>query len=239
MRSAGLDVSQAGIKVARKNINNLRYADDTILVAKSEEALKRLLMRVKEENKKAGLKLNSQKTKVMVSGPITLWKIEGGKVKAVAGFILGGSKSTADSDCSREIKKHLLFGRKAMTNQDSILKKQRHHFANKGLYSQSNSFSSSHVWIESRTIKKVEHQKIDALELWFWGKLLRVSQTAKRSNQSIPKEISPEYSLEGLKLKLKLQNFVHMMWRANSLDSDAGKDWRQKEKGVAEDEMVG
>ena len=167
MRSAGLDVSQAGIKVARKNINNLRYADDTILVAKSEEALKRLLMRVKEENEKAGLKLNSQKTKVMVSGPITLWKIEGGKVKAVAGFILGGSKSTADSDYSHEIKKHLLLGRKAMTNQDSILKKRRHHFANKGLCSQSNGFSSSHVWIESRTIKKIEHQKIDALELWF------------------------------------------------------------------------
>ena len=167
MRNAGLDESQAGIKIAGRNINNLRYADDTILVAKSEEALKRLLMRVKEENEKAGLKLNSQKTKVMVSGPITLWKIEGGKVKAVAGFILGGSKITAEGNCNHEIKRCLLLGRKAVTNLESILKKQRHHFANKGLYSQSNSFSSSHVWIESRTIKKVEHQKIDALELWF------------------------------------------------------------------------
>ena len=125
-----------------------------------------------------------------------------------------------------------------MTNQDSILKKQRHHFANKGLYSQSNSFSSSHVWIESRTIKKVEHQKIDALELWFWGKLLRVSQTAKRSNQSIPKEISPEYSLEGL--KLKLQYFDHLMQRTYWLENpDAGKDWRKEEKGITVVRVVG
>ena len=126
MRNAGLEEAQTGIKIARRNINNLRYADDTTLMAESEEELKRLLMRVKEESEKVGLKLNIQKTKMMASGPITSWEIDGETVETVADFIFLGSKIIADGDCSNEIKRHLLLGRKVMTNLDSILKKQRH-----------------------------------------------------------------------------------------------------------------
>ena len=133
MRNAGLDEAQAGIKIAGRNINNLRYADDTTLMAESEEKLKSLLMKVKEESEKVGLKLSIQKTKIMASGPITSWQIDG---ESVANFILGGSKITVDGDCSHEIKRPLLLGRKAMTTLDSIFKKQRHYFANKGPTSQ-------------------------------------------------------------------------------------------------------
>ena len=125
MRNAGLDEAQAGIKIVGRNINNLRYVDDTTLMAENEEELKSLLMKVKEENKKAGLKLNIQKTKIMASGPITSWQIDGETVETVSDFILGGSKITADGDCSHEIKRWLLFRRKAMTNLDNV-KKQRH-----------------------------------------------------------------------------------------------------------------
>ena len=128
MRNAGLEEAQAGIKIAERNINNLRYADDTTLMAESEEELKSLLMKVKEESEKAGLKLNSQKTKIMASGPITSWEIDGETVEIVRDFILGGSKITADGDCSHEIKRRLLLGRKVMTNLDSIFK-SRHYFA--------------------------------------------------------------------------------------------------------------
>ena len=122
LRNPGLEEAQAGIKIARRNINNLRYADDTALMAKSEEELKSLLMKVKEESEKVGLKLNIQKTKIMASGPITSWKIDGETVETLSDFIFGGSKITADGDCSHEIKRHLLFERKVMTNLDSILK---------------------------------------------------------------------------------------------------------------------
>ena len=122
MRNAGLEETQAGIKIARRNINNLRYADDTTLTADSEEELKNLLMKVKEESEKVGLKLNIQKMKIMASGPITSWEIDGETVETVSDFIFGGSKITADGDCSHEIKRHLLLGRKVMTNLDSILK---------------------------------------------------------------------------------------------------------------------
>ena len=122
MRNTGLEEAQAGIKIARRNINNLRYADDTTLMAKSEEELKSLLMKVKEESEKVGLKLNIQKTQIMASGPITSWEIEGETVETVPDFILGGSKITVDGDCNHEIKRHLLLGRKVMTNLDSILK---------------------------------------------------------------------------------------------------------------------
>ena len=142
MRNAGLDEAQAGIKIARRNINNLRYADDTTIMAESEKELKSLL-KVKEESEKAGLKLNIQKTKIMASGPITSWQIDG---ETVTDFILGGSKITTDGDCSNEIKRHLLLGRKVMTNLDSILK-SRHYFVNKGPSSQGYGFSSSQVWI--------------------------------------------------------------------------------------------
>ena len=122
MRNAGLDEAQAGLKIARRNINNLGYADDTTLMAESEEELKRLLMKVKEEREDVGLRLNSQKTKIMASGPITSWQIDGETVKIIADFIWGDSKITADGDCSHEIKRHLLLGRKVMTNLESILK---------------------------------------------------------------------------------------------------------------------
>ena len=146
MRNAGLDEAQDAIKIAGRNINNLRYADDTILMAESEEELKSLLMKVKEESEKVGLKLNIQKTKIMASGPITSWQIDGETVETVSDFILGGSKITADGDCRHEIKRCLLFGRKVMTNLNSILK-SRHYFANKGPSSQGYGFSSSHVWM--------------------------------------------------------------------------------------------
>ena len=146
MRNAGLEEAQAGIKIARRNINNLRYADDTTLMAESEEELKRLLMKVKEESEKVGLKLNIQKTKIMASGPITSWEIDGETVETVSDFIFLGSKITADGDCSHEIKRRLLLGRKVMTNLDNILK-SRHYFANKGPSSQGYGFSCGHVWM--------------------------------------------------------------------------------------------
>ena len=144
MRNAGLEEVQSGIKIARRNINNLRYADNTTLMADSEE-LKSLLIKVKE-SEKVDLKLNSQKTKIMASGPITSWQIDGETMETVADFIFLGSKITADGDCSHEIKIHLLLARKAMTNLDIILK-SRHYFANKGPSSQSYGFSHSHVWM--------------------------------------------------------------------------------------------
>ena len=147
MRNARLDEAQAGIRIAGRNIHNLRYVDDTILMAESEEELKSLLMKVKEEAEKVDLKLNIQKTRIIASGPITSWQIEEEKVEAAADFIFLGSKITAYGDCIHEIKKRLLLGRKAMTNLDSILKSRKHHFADKGPSSQSYGFSSSHVWI--------------------------------------------------------------------------------------------
>ena len=147
MRNACLDEAEAEIKIAGRNISNLRYADDTTLMAESEEELKSLLMKVKEESEKVGLKLNIQKIKIMASGPITSWEIDGETVETVADFILGGSEITADGDCSHEIKRCLLLGRKVTINLDIILKKQRHYFDDKGPSSQSYGFSSSHVWM--------------------------------------------------------------------------------------------
>ena len=148
MRNTGLEETQAGIKIARKNINNLRYADDTTLTAESEEELRSLLMKVKEESEKVGLKLNIQNTKIMVSGPITSWQIDGETVETVADFIFGDSKITADGNCTHEIKRCLLLGRKVMTNLDSILKsRERHYFANKSPSSQGYGFYSDHAWM--------------------------------------------------------------------------------------------
>ena len=146
-QNARLDEAQAGIKIAGRNINNLSYADDTNLMAESEEELKNLLMKLKEESEKVGLKLNIQKTKIIASSPIISWQVYGETMETVTNFILGGSKITADGDCSHEIKRCLLLGRKVMTNQDGELKKQRYYFANKSPSSQSYGFSSSHVWI--------------------------------------------------------------------------------------------
>ena len=204
MKNAGLDEAQAEIRIAGRNINNLRYAYDTTLMAESEEELKSLLMRVKEESEKVGLKLNIQKTKVIVSGPITSWEIDGETAETVTDFILGGSKITADGDCSHEVKRYLLLGRKAMTNLDSILKIREIILSTKVCLVEAMVFPVVMYECKSWTKKKAEYQRIDAFELWCWRRLLRVPWTTKRSNQSILKEISPEYSLEGLMLKLKL-----------------------------------
>ena len=193
MRNAGLEETQAGIKIARRNISNLRYADDTTLMAESEEELKSLLLKVKEESEKVHLKLNIQKTKIMAYGPITPWEIDGETVETVADFIFWGPKITADRECSHEMKKHLLLGRKVMTNLDSILKSRDVTLPTKFHLVKSMVFPLVMYGCESWTMKKAEHRRNDALEL-----LLRVPWTARRSNQSILKEISPEYSLEGL-----------------------------------------
>ena len=147
MRNAGLEEAQAGIKIAGRNINNLRYAEDTPLMEESDEKLKGLLMKVKEESEKVGLKLNIQKTKIMASGPITSWEIDGETMETVSDFIFLGSEITADVDCSHEIRRYLLLGRKVMTNLDTIFQKQRHYFANKCSSSQGYGFSSGHVWM--------------------------------------------------------------------------------------------
>ena len=204
MRHAGLDEAQAGIKIAGRNINNLRYAYDTNLMAESEEEIKSLLMKVKEESEKGGLKLNIQKTKIMASGPITLWEIDGETVETVSDFILGGCKITADGDCSHEIKRRLLLGRKIMTNLDSILKSRDITLPTNVCLVKAMVFPVVMYGCESWTLKKAERQKIDVFKLWCWRRLLRVPWTARRSNQSILKEISPGCSLEGLMLKLKL-----------------------------------
>ena len=206
-----------GIKISGRNINNLRYADDTTLTAESKEEPKSLLMKVKEVNEKVGLKLSIQKTKIMASSPITSWKIDGETVETVADFILGGSKITAGGDGSHKIKRCLLFGRKAMTNLDSILK-SRHYLPTKVCLVKAMVFPVVMYGCESWIIKKAECRSIDAFELWCWRRLLRVPWTARRSNQSILKEISPEYSLKGLMLKLKLQYFGHLLQRTDSLE---------------------
>ena len=218
MRNSGLEEAPAGIKIAGRNINNLRYADDTTLMAESEEELKSLLMKVKEESEKVGLELNIQKTKIMVTGPITSWEIDGETVETVLDFIFGGCKITADGDYSHEIKRHLLLGKKVMTNLDSILKSRDITLPTKVCLVKAMVFPVVMYGCESWTVKKAEHRKIDAFELWCWRRLLRVPWTARRSNWSILKEISPGCSLEGLMLKLKLQYFGHLMRRADSLE---------------------
>ena len=175
MRNAGLDEVQSGIKIAGRNINNLRYADDTTLTAESEEELKSLLMKVKEESEKVGLKLNIQKMKIMASGPITPWQVDGETVETVSDFILGGSKITADGGCSHEIKRRLLLGRKPMTNLDSIFKSRDITLLTKVCLVKAIVFPVVIYGCESWTVKKAEHQRIDVFELWCW----RVPCTAR------------------------------------------------------------
>ena len=175
-------------------------------------------MKVKEESEKVGLKLNIRKTKSMASSPVTSWQIDGETVETVADFICLGSKITADGDCSHEIKRHLLLGRKVMTNLDSILKRREITWSTKVCLVKAIVFLVVMYGCESWTVKKAECQIIDAFEPWCWRRLLRVPWTARRSNQSILKEISPEYSLEGLMLKLKPQYFGHLMQRTDSLE---------------------
>ena len=200
MRNAGLDETlwipaQAGIKIAGRNINNLRYADDTPLIAESEEELKSLLMKVKVESEKVGLKLNIQKTNIMASGPITSWEADGETVETVADFIFVGSKITADGDCSHEIKRCLLLGRKVMTNLESILKIRDITLPTKARLVKAMVFLVVLYECESWTIRKAQCRRTDVFELWCWRRLLRVPWAARRSNQSILKDISPGCSL--------------------------------------------
>ena len=218
MRNAGLDKAQAGIKIARRNINNLRYADDTTLLAENEEELKSLLRKVKEESEIVDLKLNIHKTKIMASGPITSWQIDGETMETLTDFISEGSKITADGDYSHEIKRYLFLGRKAMTNLDSILKSRDITLPTKVCLVKALVFPVVMYGCESWSIKKAERQRIDAFKVWCWRRLLRVPWTARRSKQSILKEMSLEYSLEGLMLKLKLQYFGHLMQRTDFLE---------------------
>ena len=230
MWNARLDESQAGIKIARRNTNNLRYADDTILMAESEEKLKSLLMRMKEESEKTGLKLSNQKTKIMASSPITSWQIEGEKVEAAVDFLFLGSKSTGYGDCTHEIKRHMLLGRKGLTNLDSILRSRDITLPTKVFIVKAMVFPVVMYRCESWTIKKAECRRIDAFKLWCWRRLLRVPWTARISNQSILKEFGPDEA--------------PILWPPDANNWLIGKhpvsgtNWRQKEKRVTEDEMV-
>ena len=238
MRSARLDEAQAGIKIAGRNINNLRYADDTTLMAESEE-LKSLFMKVKEESEKVGLKLNIQKTKIMASGPLTSWQIDGKRVETVTDFILGGSKITADGDCIHEIKRHLLLGRKAMTNLYSILKSRD--ITTKGPSSQSYGFSSSHVCM----------WELDCTESWapknrcFWTVVLEktlLSPLDWKDIQAINPKGNQSWMFFG---RIDAEAETPILWPPDvknwliGQDPDAGKDWGREEKGMTEDEMVG
>ena len=194
-----------------EKINNLRYADNNTLMAETKEELKSLLIKVKEESEKAGLKLSIQKIKIMASSPITSWQIDGETMKTVTDFIFLGFTITADGDCSHEIKRRLLLGRKAMTNLDSILKSRDITLLTKVHIVKAMVFLEVMHGCESWTIKKAEGQRIDAFELWFWRRFLRVPWAARRSNQSVLKEINPGYTLEGLMLKLKLQYCGYLM----------------------------
>ena len=213
MRNAGLYEAWARIKIASRNINNLSYADNTTLMAESKDKLNSFLLKVKEESEKVGLKLNIQKTKNMASSPVTSWQIDG---ETVADFLFLGYKIATDGDCSHEIRRHLLLGRKVMTNLESILKSRDITLSTNVLLVKTMIFPVVTYGCERWTVKKAECPRIDAFELWCWGRLLRVPWAARRSNQSILKEISPGCSLEGLMLKLKFQYFGHLMWRDDS-----------------------
>ena len=191
MRNAELDEAQARMKITRRNIGNLRYADDITHMAESEKEVKSLLMKVKVESENIGLKLDIQKIKIMTSGPIFSWQIDGETVETLADFIFLGSKITADGDCNHEIKRCLLLGRKIMTNLGSILKGRDISLPTKVHLVKTMVFPVVTYGCESWAIKKAECQRTDAFELWCWRRLLRVPWTARRSNESILKEVSP------------------------------------------------
>ena len=234
MRNARLHESQAGIKIARRNINNLRYADDTPLMAESEEELKSLLMRMKEESEKAGLKLNIEKIRILAFGSITSWLIEGERVEAVVDFIFLDSKITADGDCSPKTQRHLLLRKKAMTNLDSILKSRDITLPTKVHIFKTMVFPVVMYRCESWTIKKAEPWKIDAFKLWCWRRLLRVCKQIKPVS---PKGNQP-WIFIGRTVK---EAETPILWPPDAKswligkDPDAGKDWKQKEKGTAEE----
>ena len=211
MRNAGLDEAQAGIKIAGRNINNLRHADDTTLRAESEEELKSILIKVKVDSEKNWLKTQHSKNREHGIWSHHFMANRWGNNGNSDRLYFLSFKITADGDCSHEIKKHLLLGRKAMTNLDSIFKSRDITLPTKVHLVKAMVFPVVMYGYESRTTKKAEHQRIDTFKLWCWRTLLRVPWTARRSNQSILKEISLKYSLEGLMLKLKLQYIAHLM----------------------------
>ena len=227
MRNAGLEEAQAGVKIAGRNINNLRYADDSTLMGTKWRGTKESLDESEREEWKSWLKTHHSESEVHPIWSHNSWQIDGKQWRQWQTLFFCDSKLTADSECSDEMKRHLLLGRKAMTNLDSMVKSKSlcfgksHHFANKGLSSQSCFFPVVMYGCESWIIKKwidwgpTEGQWIDAFELWCWRRLLRVPWTARKSNQSILKKISPDYSLEGLMLKIKLQYFDHLIWRTD------------------------
>ena len=241
MRNAGLEETQAGIKIAGKNINNLRHADNTTIMAESEEELKSLLMKVKVESEKVGLKINIQKMKIMASDPITSWEIDGETVETVSDFIFLGSKITADGDCSHEIKRHLLLERKVMTNLDNILNSRDITLPTKVRLVKAMVFPVVMYGCESWTVKKAEGWRIDAFELWCWRRLFESPLDCK--------EIQPVYSkgdrswvfIGGTDVEAE----TPILWPPDAKnwfiwkDPDAGKDWGQEEKGMTEDKMVG
>ena len=205
MRNAGLGEAHAGIKISRRNINNISYTDYATLITESEEELKNLLIKMKEESEKVGIQLDIHKTKIMASGPIISWQIDGETVEAISGFIFLGSKITADGDSNHENKTRFLLGRKVITNLDSMLKNRHITLPTKVCLVKAMFFPVIMYECESWTIKKAEHGRVDGFELWCWRRHLIVPWTARRSNQSILKEISPEYALEVLMLQLKIQ----------------------------------
>ena len=240
MQNAGLDGAQARIKIARRSINNLRYTDDTTLMAESEEELKSLLMKVKEESEKVGWKLSIQKTKIMASGPINSWQIDGKIMETVRDFILGGSKTTEDGDCSHEIKRHLLLGRKVMTNLDSILKNRDITLLTKVHLVKAMVFPVVMYGCESWNIKKAKRQRIDAFELWCWRTL--ESPLDCKEIQPVNPKGNKSWIFIG---RTDAEAEAPILWPPDGKnwligkDPDARKDWRQEEKGMTEDEMVG
>ena len=239
MRNAGLDEAQAGIKIARRNINNLRYEDDTTLYGRKQKELKSILMKVKEESEKVGLKLNIQKMKIVASGPITSWQIDGETMETVTDFIFGGSKITADGDCSHEIKRRLLLVRKAMTNQDSIWKSRDITLPTKVHLVKAMVFPVARYGCESWTIKKAECWRIDAFELWL-EKTLESPLDCKEIKLVNPKGNQPWIFIGRTDAKAE----TPILWPPNGKNwltgknPDAGKDWRKK-KGMKKDKMVG
>ena len=226
MRNSGLEKAQAGSKIAGRNINNLRYADDTTLMAESKEELQSLLMKVKEESEKVGLKLNIQKTKIMACGPITSWETDGETVETAADFIFLGSKITADGDCSHEIKRLLLLGRKVMTNLDSIFKSRHITLATKVRLVKAMVFPVVMYGCESWTVKKAECRRIDAFELWCWRRLLRVPLDCEEIQPVHPKG-DQSWVFIG---RIDVEAETPILWphdldnRLIGKDPDAGKD---------------
>jgi len=220
MRKASIDEAAGGIKIGGRNINNLRYADDTTILAETVDDLQYLLRKVKEESAAAGLKLNMKKTFVMTNGPIQEFHIDNDQVEIVKEFIFLGSNINTDGNCSNEIKRRLLMGRRAMVSLDKLIKSKDVSLATKIKIIKTMVFPVTMYGCESWTIKQADRKKIDAFELWCWRRLLRVPWTEKRTNKSVLQEIKPECSLEASMVKLKLSYFGHIMRRQESLEKE-------------------